>query len=113
MTGGSVVILGQVGDNFAAGMTGGMAFIYDKSNDFEKKVNPESVIWQNVETTYWKDYLKRLVLEHSNETGSQISKNLILDFENEIKNFIQVCPKEMLDKLENPITLKTKVKEVS
>jgi glutamate synthase (NADPH/NADH) large chain len=113
MTGGSVVILGEVGDNFAAGMTGGMAFIYDKSNDFEKKVNPESVIWQNVETTYWKNYLKKLVLEHSNETGSQISKNLILDFENEIKNFVQVCPKEMLDKLENPITLKTKVKEVS
>ncbi|MDC3087512.1 glutamate synthase large subunit [Candidatus Pelagibacter sp.] len=113
MTGGSVVILGEVGDNFAAGMTGGMAFIYDKSNDFEKKVNPESVIWQNVETTYWKNYLKRLVLEHSNETGSQISKNLISDFENEIKNFVQVCPKEMLDKLENPITLKTKVKEVS
>ena len=113
MTGGSVVILGQVGDNFAAGMTGGMAFIYDKSNDFEKKVNPESVIWQKVETTYWKNFLKKLVLEHSNETESQTSKNLILDFENEIKNFVQVCPKEMLDKLENPITLKTKIKEVS
>jgi len=113
MTGGSVVILGQVGDNFAAGMTGGMAFIYNKSNDFQKKVNPESVIWQSIETTYWKNFLKKLVLEHSNETESQISKNLILNFENEIKNFVQVCPKEMLDKLENPITLKTKVKEVS
>ena len=44
MTGGSVVILGEVGDNFGAGMTGGMAFIYDLNNDFEKKVNPETVI---------------------------------------------------------------------
>ena len=79
----------------------------------KKKINPESVIWQNVETTYWKNFLKKLILEHSKETDSQISKNLILDFENEIKNFVQVCPKEMLDKLENPITLKTKVKEVS
>ena len=44
MTGGTVVILGQVGDNFAAGMTGGMAFIFDEKNEFEKKVNPETVI---------------------------------------------------------------------
>ena len=113
MTGGSVVILGKVGDNFAAGMTGGMAFIYDKSKDFENKVNPESVIWQNVETDYWKNFLKNLVLEHSNETESLISRDLISNFENEINNFIQVCPKEMLDKLDNPMTLKTKVKEVS
>ena len=113
MTGGYVVILGQVGDNFAAGMTGGMAFIYDKSGEFEKKVNSESVVWQNVETTYWKNFLKNLVFEHSNETGSLISKDLISNFENEIKKFVQVCPKEMLDKLENPISMKTKVKEVS
>ena len=113
MTGGTVVILGNVGDNFAAGMTGGMAFIYDKSNEFEKKVNPESVIWQNVETEYWISFLKKLVLEHSTETGSLISKGIIQNFKDEIKNFIQVCPKEMVNKLKNPMTLKTKIKEVS
>ena len=113
MTGGFVVILGQVGDNFAAGMTGGMAFIYDKQKDFENKVNSESVVWQNVETTYWKNFLKNLVFEHSIETGSLISKNLISNFDDEVKNFIQVCPKEMLDKLKNPITLNAKIKEVS
>ena len=53
MTGGTVIILGEVGDNFAAGMTGGMAFIYDKSKEFEKKVNQESVVWQTIETEYW------------------------------------------------------------
>ena len=42
-----------------------------------------------------------------------LSKNLIDNFEEEIKNFVQVCPKEMIDKLENPITLKSKIKEVS
>jgi glutamate synthase (NADPH/NADH) large chain len=113
MTGGTVVILGDVGDNFAAGMTGGMAFIYDKTNDFEKKVNPDSVIWQNVETEYWINYLKKLVLEHSNETNSKISKNIISNFDQEIKNFVQVCPKEMISKLENPITYKANTKEVS
>ena len=45
--------------------------------------------------------------------GPLFQKKIILDFENEIKNFVQVCPKEMLDKLENPIALKTKVKQVS
>ena len=113
MTGGTVVILGSVGDNFAAGMTGGMAFIYDKSKEFENKVNSESVIWQNVETEYWKNFLKKLVLEHLNETNSIISKNIISSFEKELENFVQVCPKEMIDKLENSITLKSNVKKVS
>ena len=113
MTGGTVAILGEVGDNFAAGMTGGMAFIYDKSKEFEKKVNPESVVWQPIETEYWINFLKKLVLEHSKETNSLVSKNIILNFNQEIKNFIQVCPKEMIHKLENPITLKSKIKEVS
>ena len=106
MTGGTVVVLGNVGDNFAAGMTGGMAFIYDKSKEFEKNVNHESVLWQNIETEYWINCLKKLVLEHFEETGSIISKNIIENFEKEIKNFLQVCPKEMLDKIHNPITLK-------
>ena len=113
MTGGSVVILGNVGDNFAAGMTGGMAFVYDKSGDFENKVNPESVIWQNVETEYWINFLKNLILEHLEETNSKVSKYIIDNFDEEIKKFVQVCPKEMIDKIENPITFKSKEKEVS
>ena len=113
MTGGSVVILGNVGDNFAAGMTGGMAFVYDKSGDFENKVNPESVIWQNVETEYWINFLKNLILEHLEETYSKVSKYIIDNFDEEIKKFVQVCPKEMIDKIENSITFKSKEKEVS
>ena len=113
MTGGTVVILGDVGDNFAAGMTGGMAFIYDKSKEFEKKVNIDSVIWQSIETDYWISFLKKLVKEHSDETGSSLSKKIIDNFTSEIKNFVQVCPKEMVDKQKNPISLNSKVKEVS
>ena len=58
MTGGEVVILGKVGDNFAAGMTGGIAYIYDPENTFENYVNADSVIWQEPETKFWKDKLK-------------------------------------------------------
>tara|TARA_B100001057_G_scaffold419706_1_gene439634 strand:- start:3031 stop:3828 length:798 start_codon:yes stop_codon:yes gene_type:complete len=113
MTGGTVVILGKVGDNFAAGMTGGMAFIYDKAKEFEKKVNPESVIWQNVETEYWVNLLKKMIQEHSEETGSMLSKNILANFDKEKENFVQVCPKEMINKLVNPITIKSNIKEVS
>ncbi len=113
MTGGSVVILGDVGDNFAAGMTGGMAFVYDKSKEFEKKVNSESVLWQTIETEYWKNFLRELILEHLNETNSKVSKLIIDNFDEEVKNFIQICPKEMIDKIENPITIKSNVKDVS
>ncbi len=113
MTGGAVVILGDIGDNFGAGMTGGMAFIYDPHKEFTKKVNPETVIWQSPETNYWINYLKELLDEHFRETGSVISKKIIENFDQEISNFVQVCPKEMLDKISNPITLKPIIKEVS
>ena len=108
-----MLFLGEVGDNFAAGMTGGMAFIYDLNNQFEKRVNPETVVWQKLETQYWINYLKSLIKEHYNETSSNLSKKIIDNFDNEINNFFQVCPKEMLDKLENPITTNFIAKEVS
>jgi len=113
MTGGTVVVLGDVGDNFGAGMTGGMAFVYDINNQFEKKVNPETVIWQKPETKYWIDSLKNLVEEHFLETNSNLSKKIIDNFDKEFLNFIQVCPKEMIDKLENPISEKPTIKKVS
>ena len=113
MTGGTVVVLGDVGDNFGAGMTGGMAFVYDVNNQFEKKVNSETVIWQKLETKYWIDFLKDLVEEHFLETNSNLSKKIIDNFDKEILNFIQVCPKEMIDKLENPISEKATIKKVS
>ncbi len=109
MTGGTVVILGKIGDNFAAGMTGGMAFVYNPKNDFENYVNPKSVIWQIPQTQYWKNNLKDLIYQHAKETNSVIAKNLLANFDVEVKRFQQVCPKEMLNKLSNPITLKQKI----
>ena len=113
MTGGTVIILGNVGDNFAAGMTGGMAFVYDVNKEFETKVNPDSVVWQNIETNYWKKFLKDSISEHFNETRSNLSKEIIENFDEKINNFVQICPKEMLDKLKNPLSSKSNIKEVS
>ena len=113
MTGGNIIILGDIGDNFGAGMTGGMAFIYDPENQFDKKVNPESVVWQTPETKFWIEHLRKLIQEHAIETNSTISKKIVENFEYEINNFVQVCPKEMLDKLENPISNKKLVGQAS
>jgi len=113
MTGGTIVILGKTGDNFAAGMTGGMAFIYDLKGEFEKRVNSETVVWQRPETKYWISHLKNLITEHYKETDSMLSKKILSNFENEINNFFQVCPKEMINKLENPISANLHIKEVS
>ena len=113
MTGGTAIILGSIGDNFGAGMTGGMAFIYDEKNEFENFVNPASIIWQNVETEYWKKFLKQNLDEFYKITMSTKAKKILDDFESELKNFKQVCPIEMLDKIENPITLRLINKKVS
>ena len=84
----------------------------DLKNQFEKRVNSETVIWQSVETKYWINYLKKLVKEHFNETNSFLAKKIFENFNAEILNFLQICPKEMINKLENPISLKSPIKEV-
>ena len=112
MTGGTVVILGKIGDNFAAGMTGGMAFVYDSNQEFENYINPSSVIWQVPETDYWKRYLKNLINEHFKVTQSKMAQKILENYNNEVKNFKQICPKEMLDKLSNPLSIKVKISKV-
>ena len=111
MTGGTAIILGAVGDNFGAGMTGGMAFVYDEKNEFENFANPTSIVWQKVETDYWKKFLKKNILEFKNLTDSKKAQKLLDNFDIELKNFKQICPIEMLDKLENPISLKPHIKK--
>ena len=81
--------------------------------NLKKKANPESIIWQTPETDYWKNYIKDLILKHSKETNSLVSEKIIKNFDNEINNFLQVCPKEMLDKLKNPISNKKIVGKAS
>ena len=113
MTGGTAIILGPVGDNFGAGMTGGMAFIYDKKNEFENFANPASIIWQQVETDFWKTFLRKNIEDFLLKTNSQKAKEIIDNFDEELRYFKQVCPIEMLDKLDNPISLKPLTKKVS
>lgn len=103
MTGGQVVILGPVGPNFGAGMTGGMAFIYDSNKDFEHRVNTDSVIYQRIEVGHYEALLRNLVTEHHKETASAWAEQILVNWDREVRNFWQVVPKEMLNKLEVPV----------
>jgi glutamate synthase (NADPH) large chain len=105
MTGGTAVVLGEVGVNFGAGMTGGMAFVYDPEGSFERKVNPDTVDWQRIDHPHWDAVLKAMVEEHVAETKSPLGARLLNDWTREGEKFWQVVPKEMLSRLPVPLSL--------
>jgi glutamate synthase (NADPH/NADH) large chain len=103
MTGGVVAILGLIGDNFAAGMTGGMAFVHDADGLFAEHINPDTVVWQRIATPYWNGVLRMLVEEHQRETGSAFAAELLSRWDQEAAGFWQVVPKEMAHRLSHPL----------
>ncbi len=104
MTGGTVVILGQTGANFGAGMTGGMAFILDEDGSFAARANPDSIVWQRLDSAHWETVLKALVGEHAVRTDSRWSHTILDDWDRWRGHFWQVCPKEMLGRLSHPLS---------
>ncbi len=103
MTGGTIAILGPVGDNFAAGMTGGMAFVYDTDASFLNNVNSDTVSHNRVQTAHWKSVLREIITEHWRETQSNFAERLLVNFDRELTQFWQIVPNEMIDKLEHPL----------
>ena len=105
MTGGVAVILGSIGANFGAGMTGGMAYLYDPSGEAVSLMNLETLVVNPVEVDHWLSQLETLLERHLEETGSARVADILQHWDTEKANFLQVCPKEMLDKLPAPLTL--------
>jgi glutamate synthase (NADPH/NADH) large chain len=104
MTGGAVVILGAVGDNFGAGMSGGMAYVYDADDAFPAMVNPDSIVFQRLASKHWEEVLKGLVEEHAARTGSAHAQAILKNWNAARGRFWQVCPKEMLPRLPHALT---------
>jgi glutamate synthase (NADPH/NADH) large chain len=104
MTGGTVVILGEVGENFGAGFTGGQAFVYDPDETFERRVNKESLQWQRVATAHWDDVLKGLIARHAKETQSRFAATLLNDWDREVVKFWQIVPRDYVKYLASPLT---------
>jgi glutamate synthase (NADPH/NADH) large chain len=93
MTGGKVVVLGNTGRNFAAGMSGGIAYIYDVNGKFPGLCNKEMV---DLDPPGYDDVaeIRDMIQKHYAYTGSTVAKFVLDDFENQCKNFIKVFPKD-------------------
>ena len=109
MTGGTVVILGQLGDNFGAGFTGGMAFVYDPDELFEKRLNPDTLTWQRVAHPHWDAVARDLVARHVAETSSRYAERLLHDWHRTLPHMWQIVPKEYVRYL--PVPLAEEAKE--
>ncbi|RXK03824.1 glutamate synthase large subunit [Arcobacter sp. CECT 8989] len=98
MTGGIVVILGNTGVNFGAGMTGGLSFVYDPEKLFVDKMNQELIEAVRIDTDDTERerlFLKRLLMDYLNETESERAEMILENFRAEIRNFWMVKPKNM------------------
>lgn len=93
MTGGRVVILGDTGRNFAAGMSGGIAYVYDVKGKFAEKCNTEMVDLDECELAD-KNELFTMMQTHYEHTGSTVAKFILDDLDNQLKNFVKVFPRD-------------------
>ncbi|MGI8950892.1 MAG: glutamate synthase large subunit [Chitinophagaceae bacterium] len=93
MTAGNVIILGETGRNFAAGMSGGFAFIYDVKNCMDNCCNKEMVDLDLLNEDDAK-FLYEMITKHYDYTESAVAKFILNDFENQLKNFVKIFPKD-------------------
>jgi glutamate synthase domain-containing protein 3 len=93
MTGGRVVIIGPTGRNFAAGMSGGIAYVYDEHGDFRQRVNTEMVELSQAEDEDLK-LIHELLSAHLAYTASDAAEGILSDFEKKSRNFVKVMPLE-------------------
>jgi glutamate synthase (ferredoxin) len=100
MTGGVVVVLGQVGRNVAAGMTGGLAYFLDEEGTFPRKVNLEIVKMQRVITTAGERQLITLLKAHAERTGSQKATEILSNWSEFLPKFYQLVPPSEAGSLE-------------
>lgn len=88
-----MVVLGPTGRNFAAGMSGGVAYVYDKDRGFEGRCNLELVDLETV-TDDDEEEVKALISEHAQRTGSLVARNVLASWERARERFIKVMPRD-------------------
>lgn len=94
MTGGRVVVLGETGRNFAAGMSGGVAYVWDKNHNFDYFCNMDMVEINLVEDSSYRKELHELIRQHYLYTGSKLARTMLDDWNHYVDEFIQVVPIE-------------------
>jgi glutamate synthase (NADPH) large chain len=93
MTGGRVVVLGKTGRNFAAGMSGGIAYCLDEQGDFRQKCNPEMVVLEKINESDI-ETIKHLLANHHKYTQSLKAQQILGNFHKYVNFFIKVMPLE-------------------
>ncbi|CAG7651106.1 Ferredoxin-dependent glutamate synthase 1 [Paenibacillus solanacearum] len=94
MTGGRVVVLGPTGRNFAAGMSGGIAYVFDEHGTFQSQCNKEMVLLEAVEEVYEAAELKNMIQHHVSYTGSAVAQRILQNWEAALWKFVKVIPKD-------------------
>ena len=94
MTGGRVVVLGETGRNFAAGMSGGVAYVWDKNHNFDYFCNMDQVEINLVEEASARKELHELIRQHYLYTGSELARRMLDDWNHYIEDFVQIVPIE-------------------
>jgi glutamate synthase (ferredoxin) len=94
MTGGRVVILGQTGRNFAAGMSGGVAYILDEAGDFRSKCNPQMVDLERLEDAGEIEEIRRMIQTHLDYTQSRRAAQVLENWERLAQQFVKVMPRD-------------------
>jgi glutamate synthase (NADPH) large chain len=93
MTGGRVVVLGRTGRNFAAGMSGGIAYVYDRDGNFKNRCNPDMVSIEKLNSSDI-ETVQKLLVNHLTYTRSSVAKRILENLQNEMKDFVKVMPFE-------------------
>ena len=109
MTGGRAVILGKTGRNFGAGMSGGIAYVYDREKSFEKKCNLSTFELEKLKVKEDLDELKELIEKHFRYTGSSVAKKILDNWKKETHNFVKVMPTDFKRVLQEMDEQKLKV----
>jgi len=100
MTGGIVAILGETGRNFGAGMSGGVAFVYDPDKTFQSRCNMEMILLEPLQIDD-QNMLKNLIENHAKHTGSTVAINMLKTWPSTANDFIKVMPKDYKRVLQN------------
>ena len=95
MTGGGVVVLGETGRNFAAGMSGGVAFVLDEEERFETLCNKDMVGLETVESEEDVELLRGMIEKHLEWTGSERAKRVLKDWDEVLPKFVKVMPDDL------------------
>ena len=107
MTGGRVVVLGKTGKNFAAGMSGGIAYVLDEDSHLYRNLNKSMISIERVENKYDIQELKELIEEHVEATGSERGRMILDNFDDYLPKFKKIIPHDY----KKMIALATKLEE--